>query len=87
MGCVVICLLPPPWCSVILLVDTSSLVSSHLSQLQESLRKLLQEQFLSQDPAHQVVRRFNVVQYGCVGMAWQPQLVECSVDNLEEAWQ
>lgn len=77
----------PPWCSVVLLVDTSSLVSGHLAQLQESLRKLLQEQFLPSDPTHQVVRRFNVVRYGSTSEAWRAGLVECSADNLEEAWQ
>ena len=77
---------PHSLCSVVLLVDTSSAVSGHLAQLQESLRKLLQEQFLPSDPTHQVVRQFSVVRYGSVSEAWRPQLVECSTDNLEETW-
>lgn len=62
------------------------MVSGHLAQLQESLKKLLQEQFLPSDSAHQVVRQFNVVRFGSVCEAWRTQLVECSADNLEEAW-
>lgn len=81
--------------SVLIIVDTSTPVASHIIRLQEDLKLLLQQQL-------PLVHSFNMIRFVSVTLSdqevycyysfnsdyevWRSELVEPSPDTLAEAW-
>jgi hypothetical protein len=71
---------------VVLLVNTSSAMGGYLIELQRSLRKLLQEQFLPPEGERPHVRKLNVGQFSTSCSFWSDQLQDNTPENLEAMW-